>query len=90
MYGTKRKVFGMPWSVDQTCLYEYDIGLLPMISESGVLSTSKPSPLTRDEIVPVLKKIAKHSSYQKQTIVCHDENFDPIVLQDGKVMNDDD
>jgi len=78
----------MEWSDDQSCLYHYDVGLLPMISESGVLSTSKPSPLSRDEIVPVLEKIARHSSYRKQTVICHDENFDPVILQDGKVEDD--
>ena len=75
------------WTDDQNTLYDYDVEMLTMLSPSGVLSTDQPSPLTRDEIVPVLEKIAKHSSYERQTIICHDKEFEPIVLQDGKIMS---
>ena len=74
------------WTEDQNTLYDYDVAMLTRLSPSGVLSTDEPSPLTRDEIVPVLEKIAKHSDYKRQTVICHDKTFEPVILTDGKIM----
>ena len=73
------------WSDNQACLYSYDVAILPMLTDEGMLSTDKPSPLTRDEVADVLKHIARHPEYRKQTVICHDENFVPVTLCDGKV-----
>ena len=76
----------MTWTEDQTVLYDYDMSMLKLLNSNGVLSTDRPSPLTREEIVPVLEKIAKQPVYKNQVVVCHDKEFEPVVLKDGEVM----
>ena len=76
------------WSDNQACLYSYDVAILPMLTDEGMLSTYKPSPLTRDEVADVLKHIAKHPEYRNQTVICHDENFVPVTLRAGEVCDD--
>ena len=73
------------WTENQAILYLYDAQMLRCVRPGGMLSTSAPSPLTRAQIEPVLRKLAEHRSYAGQTIVCHDENFNPVVLEAGRI-----
>lgn len=74
------------WNREQHILYMWDRDQLPRIRKGGVLSTSRPSPLTRAQIEPVLLALAACDEYDGQTIICHDENFTEVVLRDGDIQ----
>lgn len=74
------------WTEDQAILYLYDCELLRVVKPGGTISTSEPSPLTRDEIAAVLLVIAAHRNYEGQTIICHDKEFQPVIMRDGEII----
>ena len=74
------------WTYNQRILFVFDLEALPMIEPGGTLTTSEPSPMTREEIVPVLEALARQPEYKQHTITCHDLRMTPVTLAAGKVQ----
>lgn len=69
------------WSDDQQLSYVFFIDMLRKVNPRGVSSTSRPTPLTREEIKPVMLAIAAHEVYQEHTLLMHTKDFEPVVYR---------
>lgn len=62
-------------------LFYYDAHTLNIVAPGGILSTSQPSPLRRDQIEYVGRMLQRHPNYRHQTIIVHDENNVPVTIK---------
>lgn len=66
--------------------YYYDGMMLGHVTDGGVLSTSAGSPLSRESCVKVLQQVARHSNYKNQTVILHDQDFNPVTMKGGEIV----
>lgn len=55
-----------------------------MLADGGVISTTRPSPLSKEEILEVLLRAVEHPSYREFVISIHDEDGNPVRLKVDK------
>lgn len=81
----QREISGLD-EANMAVLYYYDADAFDRLKPGGVLTTSRPSPLSREQIEYVLLRLRDHPNYKGYTISCHDREFNLITLRDGKIV----
>lgn len=69
-------------------LYHWNASFLLRLKHSGVLAQTKPSPLTVEEMEPILFQLCRHPEYNHQTFVTIAENGEVLKVKDGKRIGD--
>jgi hypothetical protein len=64
-------------------LYWWDAAQLPRLTEGGVLTATKPAPLSVDEIRDALEQLARHPHYRGQLVVSIAEDGRVVTMRDG-------
>jgi len=63
-------------------LYDFLIATFKngLLTDRGTISTTRPSPLDKEDIFEVLMRAVKHSSYRGFRISIHDRNGEPVEI----------
>jgi hypothetical protein len=66
---------------NQAILYAWMLQMLSLLNDNGVLSTSRPGPLSRREIAAVIRAVRWDPEYRGQTIIIHADDGHPVTLK---------
>jgi len=55
--------------------------LMTIIKPKGLVSTTRPSPLKKEDILEVLLEVTNHPAYKGQSFRIHDCNGEPVALR---------
>ena len=64
-------------------LYDFLIATFKngLLADKGTVSTTRPSPLEKKDILEVLLRAVKHPSYRGFKVVIHDRNTEPVEIR---------
>ena len=65
-------------------LYYWDAAQFAHLNPGGVLTSTRPAPLSVKEVEITLKQLAQHPEYRNQTILCITEVGELVLMRDGK------
>lgn len=74
----------LDWSDDTFLLGHWCLEMLDLVRTGGVLSTTRPSPLSRREIAEVLRVVRRFPEYRGQTILIHADDGHVVCLRGGR------
>ncbi len=57
------------------------------INNGGTLAATKPAPLSRDQLITVMRQLCKLSYYEGQTIIQIDQDGVVVTMKDGRVVS---
>ena len=73
-----------PRLANMSLLYWYDVRALEVCTENGRVVQTLNSPLSKDDIVTVLKQVCQHPVYEHQTLHALDEDGNDIYVREGE------
>lgn len=71
--------------LDMAMCYYWNANALKVTTDHGMISATKPAPLTRDQLQTVLRQIARHPEYKHQNVIQFTHEGEPVRLVDGKI-----
>lgn len=69
---------------NMSILYWYDVATLGVCVDDGMMLQTIPSPLSKDDIVFVLKQVCQNPAYVRQTLHALDEDGHDVYIREGK------
>lgn len=70
---------------DMAVLFYWDAAHMSRVKKGGTISTSKPAPLTHEQVTTVLLQLANHPDYDGHTVICHTRDGHPVKLMNGEI-----
>lgn len=72
-----------PTERNKNALYDFLIANFEngMLADGATISTKRPSPLSKEDILEVLMRAVEHPSYRRFRLVVHDVDGNPVQLQ---------
>lgn len=65
--------------------YYWNANALDRLNSGGVLTSTRPAPLTEDQLSIVLRQLSRHPNYKQQRIMQYARNGRRVTFHDGKI-----
>ena len=72
--------------LDMAMCYYWNTSRLGLVNAKGMIASSRPAPLTEVQLKTVLRQIARHPKYERQTVVQFTHEGKPVWLVNGRVV----